>query len=391
MTTTRRKALELTGTSLAAIGGVGHVAARDGTVRANVGYDAESGRQAALAAADEVIYEFGFDALTLRLPEAAMDSLAGRPGIRYVERDREVRALAQGLPWGVDRIDADVAHATDAPVDGDGEPETGDGVDVAIIDTGIDSTHPDLEANLGEGKAFVGTTENPEWQDDNGHGTHCAGIADAVDNDEGVVGVSTEATLHAVKVLTATGVGLNSDVARGIEYTADQGWDVGSLSLGGGPNSAVEDAVAYADERDVLLVAAAGNDGPCSNCVTFPAAYPECVAVSATNRNDGLADFSSQGPEVELAAPGDAVCSTYTVPRYETLSGTSMACPHVSGAGAQLRAHGLSADEARQRLHETAEDVDLSAEEQGYGLVDVAAALGLDSSDDGTGHDQPCL
>jgi subtilisin len=381
--TTRRTVLQSTGGALAALSASGFASAATGdTVRVNVGYSAESGRQAALAAADDVVHDFEFDALTLELQPRAMDALSGRSDVRYVERDGTVEALAQTLPWGIDRVDADVAHANG---------ETGNGADIAIIDTGIDSTHPDLKPNLGEGKAFVASEDDPTWQDDNGHGTHCAGIADAVDNDQGVVGVSTEATLHAVKVLSASGAGLTSDVAKGIEYVGDKQWDVGSLSLGGGDSDVLRDACEYAyHDRGVLLVAAAGNDGPCSNCVGYPAAYDECVAVSATSCDDSLAGFSSTGPEVEIAAPGDDVYSTYIAPRYYTLSGTSMACPHVSGAGAQLMANGYSNTEARQRLRDTAENVGLSDDESGAGLLDVAAALGLDSSDDGTGNGPNC-
>jgi subtilisin len=275
-------------------------------------------------------------------------------------------------------VDADVVHE---------KGETGNGADVAIIDTGIDDDHPDLEANVGAGKAFVncvGTNCNYPWSDDNDHGTHCGGIADAVDNTEGVVGVATEVTLHAVKVLDATGTGSYSDVAAGIEYVADQGWDVGSLSLGGGESNVVEDAVEYAYGEGVLLVAAAGNDGPCTDCVGYPAAEPEVVAVSATSKDDSLADFSSTGPEVEIAAPGEGICST-VIGGYDTLSGTSMACPHVSGAGGHLMANGYTNEEARKQLKKTAENVGLDDNESGAGLLDVAAAQGYDSSDDGTG------
>jgi subtilisin len=372
---TRRDALRLTGGAVGAVAatGVGAGASTE-TVRANVGYDTGSARRATLDAASEVLYEFVFDALTVTISPSALDDLRARSDVRYAETDVEVEALAQTLPYGIDRVDAEVAHA-------DGE--TGDGADVAIIDTGIDRLHTDLSANLGEGERFIAGAGLPvTWQDNNGHGTHCAGIADAADNSQGVVGVSTQATLHAVKVLTGTGVGLTSDVAAGIEYAADQGWDVGSLSLGGGDSAVLKDACTYAYEKGVLLVAAAGNSGPCTDCVGFPAAYEECIAVSATDRNDDLADFSSTGPEVELAAPGVNVYSTFVGNTYTELSGTSMSCPHVAGAGGQLMANGYTNTEARDRLGSTAEDIGLASNEQGNGLLDVAAALGLDSSDD---------
>lgn len=384
----RRNVLKLTGSAFAAVGASGIAgASEDETVEINVGYDGAIGRELAVETASDVVREFNFDALTIRAPAAAVSELEGGLGIRYVELNGTMEALAQSMPWGVDRVDADIAHANG---------ETGDGADVAIIDTGIDQTHPDLSANVGEGKAFVAGTGTPLWQDDNGHGTHCAGIADAIDNSQGVVGVSAQATLHAVKVLTASGSGLTSDVAAGIEWTADQGYDVGSLSLGGGESDLLRDACTYAEGKGVLLVAAAGNSGPCSDCVGYPAAYDTVVAVSATTENDQLADFSSTGPQVELAAPGDSIYSTFLGGSYATLSGTSMACPHVSGAGAQLMANGYTNTEARQQLRQTAEDIGLSSNEQGSGLLDVAAALGVDGSDGsdgggGTGDQTPTI
>jgi subtilisin len=359
---------------VAATGAAG-LAGATGTVEVNVGYSAESGRRAAVEAASEVVREFSFDALTVVVAEEAVDQLRNREDVRYVELNGEMHALAQTLPWGIDRVDADVVH-------GDGE--TGSGADVAIIDTGIDDDHPDLQANVGKGKAYVscrGSNCNYAWSDDNDHGTHCAGISDAVDDSEGVVGVSTEATLHAVKVLDCQGSGSFSDVAAGIEWTADQGYDVGSLSLGASSGSqAVKDACQYAYGKGVLLVAAAGNDGPCSDCVGYPAAYSECIAVSSTDSDDSLSNFSSTGPEVELAAPGGDVYSS-VIGGYDTFSGTSMACPHVSGAGGQLMSNGYTNTEARDQLKSTAEDLGLASNEQGSGLLDVEAALGGSSGD----------
>ncbi|MFB6234922.1 MAG: S8 family serine peptidase [Halopenitus sp.] len=307
--------------------------------------------------------------------DEALAELQRNPKVRYVEVDGEMRAFAQTLPWGVDRVDADKLHANG---------ETGSGADVAIIDTGIDDDHPDLQANVGAGKAYVdcrGRNCNYPWSDDNDHGTHCAGIADAVNNAEGVVGVATEATLHAVKVLDKNGSGSFSDVAAGIEYTADQGWDVGSMSLGADSGSqTVKDACQYAYDKGVLLVAAAGNDGPCSDCVGYPAAYSTVMAISSTDSDDSLSSFSSTGPEIELAAPGGDIYST-VIGGYDTFSGTSMACPHVSGAGGHLMSNGYTNTEARDRLNSTAEDIGLSSNEQGNGLLDAEAAV-LDGSTD---------
>ncbi|WP_435358073.1 S8 family peptidase [Haloarchaeobius sp. DFWS5] len=384
---TRRTLLKTTTGALVGAGTTGLAsAAPTDKVEVNVGFSGARAKSTVRGQADEVVREFGFDAMTIRVPKKALKGLEKNPNVRYVEENGEMHAIAQTEPWGVERVDADVAHANG---------ETGDGADIAIIDTGIDSDHPDLQANLGEGHAVTGCGDGgftcyfygnsndcyEPWDDDNDHGTHCAGIANAVNNSQDVVGVSTEATLHAVKVLDCAGSGSYSDIAAGIEYVADQGWDVASMSLGGSSSQMVKDACVYAADRDVLLVAAAGNDGACTDCVGYPAAYPEVIAVSSTNQNDELSSFSSQGPEVEIAAPGSNITST--VPSgTASFSGTSMACPHVAGAGAQLMSNGASASSARSTLGSTAEDIGLAENESGNGLLDVAAALGLDSSDD---------
>ena len=385
----RRSVLKTTGGALGALSATGIASAEpDDLVEVNVGYRNAVGRRAAASAASDVVRSFAFNATTIRLPKRAISALGRNPAIRYVEENGEMHAIAQTLPYGIDRVDAEVAHANG---------KTGGGADVAILDTGIDSDHPDLQGNLGAGESFVNcgsggftgncafsgnsNTCNQSWDDDNDHGTHCAGIANAVDNSEGVVGVSTNATLHAVKVLDCSGSGSYSDIAAGIEYTADKSWDVASMSLGGNKSQVVADAAEYAYNNGVLLVAAAGNSGPCSDCVGYPAAEPEVIAVSATDSNDDLASFSSTGPEVELAAPGVDILSTLPG-GYGKLSGTSMSCPHVAGAGGQLMANGYTNTEARNQLGSTAEDIGLAENEQGNGLLDVAAAFGFGSSDD---------
>ncbi|WP_439028717.1 S8 family serine peptidase [Haloarchaeobius sp. DT45] len=405
----RRRLLKTTGGALTATGVVGLTQAKASKggdkVEVNVGFDGARGRARAEKAASSVKRRFNFDAMTMEVPRKALKGLQKNPNIRYVEPNGTMYAIphqpstykppgkcspwpdcknsdgggggdtSQTLPWGIDRVDAEVAHANG---------NTGAGADIAILDTGIDSDHPDLQANLGSGKAFAkckGKSCNYNWDDDNEHGTHCAGIAGADDNSQGVVGVSTEATLHAVKVLDSRGSGSFSDIAAGVEYVADQGWDVASMSLGGSSGSAaLRDAVQYADSKGVLLIAAAGNSGPCTDCVGYPAAYPEVVAVGSTNSSDQLSSFSSTGSEVEIAAPGSDIFSTVPGGSYDTFSGTSMACPTVSGAAGQLMADGASASQARSTLTSTAEDIGLAGNEGGAGLLDVAAALNLDSS-----------
>jgi subtilisin len=354
-----------------------------------VGAATQAAADEAAQRATEVRHRLDFGdhgkAVAGRFPEQAREGLRNRPDVDYVEPDGTFEAIGESLPWGVDRVDANVVHD-------DGT--TGDGADIAIIDTGIDSDHPDLEANLGAGKAYVeagtsadgsdcsgnGNTLHEPWDDDSDHGTHCAGTAAAVANDSGVIGAAPGATLHAVKVLGCDGVGYLSDIAAGVEYTADQGWDVASLSLGSSSDySTLKNACQYAVDEGVLVVAAAGNDGPCTDCVSYPAKYDSTVAVSATDSSDDLASFSSTGPEIDIAAPGSSILST--VPGGTAyFSGTSMACPHVSGAGGLLMANGASGSEARSALADSAEDIGLSSSDGGNGLLDAEGAASSSSS-----------
>ncbi len=342
--------------------------------------------QVARNAATEVYQDYDFgtigQAVSGWFPEAALEGLRRNPNVRYVEAEGVMTVIdhaedegdpteEQVLPWGIGRVGADLVHH---------QGNTGGGASIAIIDTGIDPNHETLLAVVAGGKAFVDCAGDchEEWDDDHGHGTHVAGTAGAADNEIGVVGVSTDADLYAVKVLDGGGGGSFSDVAAGIKWTADEGIHVANLSLGGSHSEVVRDAVEYAYGKGVLLVAAAGNSGPRPRSVAYPAAYPEVIAVSAIDRSDGIARFSSRGEEVELAAPGVSVLSSVPGDEYESWNGTSMAAPHVAGAGAQLMAAGYDHTDARSRLNETAEDLGLDGTRQGSGLVDLAAALGIE-------------
>ncbi|GAB3666689.1 S8 family peptidase [Halopiger thermotolerans] len=348
----------------------------DDRARFNIGYATPHGAELAREAANGVVHEIDpIDAITIESTLDAAQDLAGSGHIEFVEVDSVYRLILppqevrdrdltdQRVPWGIERIGAPAAHAAGI---------RGESAHVAVINTGIDPTHEDLRQNVGDGIGVIpcrGECET-EWDDDFGHGTHVAGTIGALDNWLGVLGVAPDATLHSAKVLNSNGVGFASDVALGILWTAAQGYDVANMSLGGPFSTVVQDALEFAAERDVLLVAAAGNQ---SGPVSYPAAADEVIAVSATTETDELAVFSNVGPEIELAAPGVDVLSTLPNDRYAKLSGTSMAAPHVSGTGALLAGIGYSADEARTFMKETAEDLGLPPEEQGAGLVTAAA------------------
>jgi len=314
------------------------------------------------------------------VPELARLAIAQLPFVEKVEPDSQARALEDTLPWGVDRIDADLVHSYNK----------GTGVRIAIIDTGTDYTHPDLGGCLGAtckvkgGWDFVNNDNNP--MDDNGHGTWVAGVTAAVDNEIGVIGVAPEASLYALKVLNASGSGDISDIIAAIEWAvkgsdgvagnADDA-DIINMSLGyDGPFflSSLKDACDTAYAAGLLLVAAAGNHGPGDpDDVEQPAEYDSVIAVSATNSDDSLASYSDYGPEVELAAPGTSIYSTWPGNAYNTGSGTSGAAPHVSGVAALIW-HGepsLTNVQVRQRLQQTAIGLGAAGRDQyfGYGLV----------------------
>jgi minor extracellular protease Epr len=341
-----------------------------------------------------------FDFVAARVPDVAALRSDGR--VSRVESDGRVEALAPGgtpgppgggggggdgstsqtLPWGVDRIDADEVAAT------------GSGVDVAILDTGIDLDHPDLDVH---GGADCTSGGGDSFDDKNGHGTHCAGVVAALDDSQGVVGVAPGANLWAVKVLGNSGSGSWSNLVCGVDWCMSQNKEILSMSLGASsmPQS-VKDALSDAYDAGHVLVAAAGNegndqDGDCEEKnVNQPARHPDVIGVSAmtgdadgTNSDDVIASYSSVGGNVELMAPGTDVYSTYKGGSYETLSGTSMACPHAAGLAALVWGQqGLgdpgSGDNqtVRDTLNNNTEVVpDIGDCEQGNGLIDAPAAL----------------
>ena len=254
------------------------------------------------------------------------------------------------VPWGIERVGAPKAWNRRDPA------TMGAGVKVAVVDTGIDCGHPDLQCDASAG--FNALDEESAPDDDNGHGTHVAGTiggkGQAAPDGKLVYGVAPMATLIPVKVLDKDGGGALSDVVRGINWAAQSGVDIISMSLGSPKGSpTLQKAVKAAYDRGVTVVAAAGNSGAGNggDTVGYPGRYPEAIAVAASDQDDNIADFSSRGPEVAFTAPGVGIESTWPGGGYKTLSGTSMATPHLSGLAALVIAAGARGTErVRQAL-----------------------------------------
>ncbi len=202
-------------------------------------------------------------------------------------------------------------------------------VTIAIVDTGVQLTHPDLAAKIVAGYDFV--NNDTDATDDHGHGTHCAGIAAAItDNGIGIAGIAPNCKIMPVKVLNSGGSGSNTAIANGITWAADNGAKVISLSLGGSSSSATtQSAVDYATSVGATVVCAAGNNNSAS--MFYPAGYINSIAVGSTDSADAKSSFSNYGEWVDVGAPGSSIYSTYLNSGYATMSGTSMACPHVAG------------------------------------------------------------
>ncbi len=312
-------------------------------------------------------------AVAARLSPQAAETLEKNPKVRYVEPDHEVFAHGQTVPWGINRVFGDEEYSF--PTWGT---STGGGIGVAILDTGIDKDHEDLPKLLGG----INTIDNTHWgSDGSGHGTHVAGTVAALDNNLGVVGVGPEIGLYAVKVLSDGGSGSVSSVVAGIDWAVEQEIPVLNMSLGSGSSSTtLKEACDAAYAAGHLVVASAGNSGNPGgrgNNVGYPAAYESVIAVAASTINDSRASYSSTGPAVELIAPGSSILSTLPGNDYGTYSGTSMASPHVAGVAALVKAAnpGLSNVEIRQILRDTAEDLGLSSNQQGYGLARADLAV----------------
>ena len=260
---------------------------------------------------------------------------------------------------------------------------TGSGVVIAVVDTGVDLHHPDLVSKLVPGHDFVDDDATPD--DGNGHGTHVAGIAAAATgNGVGIAGMAPAARIMPVRVLGNDGKGYSDDVVTGVRWAVDHGAKVVNLSLAGEVSlldtllgNTLEDAASYAFSKGALVVAAAGNS--VAGGSTQPSGYSsnvQAVVVTATDAQRRHPDYANRADTAwSMAAPGDAIVSTYKGGGYKVISGTSMATPHVAGAAALLFAEGLTNRQVVDRLLGTAHSLGSRADD-GAGLLDAAAAVG---------------
>lgn len=219
----------------------------------------------------------------------------------------------------------------------------GKGITVAILDTGCDTTHPDLKERIVGGRNFTNDDGGnlDVYEDYNGHGTHVAGTIAAIQSNTGVVGVAPEANLLIIKVLDQNGSGQYEWIINGINYAIEQKADIISMSLGG-PEDVPElhEAIQKAVTNNILVICAAGNDGDGDDSTDefeYPGSYNEVINVGAIDLERHSSNFSNSNNELDLVAPGEEILSTYLNGTYATLSGTSMAAPHVSGAVALIK------------------------------------------------------
>jgi subtilisin len=343
------------------------------------------------------VYEASIKGFSISIPDndpLILDLLKKDPRVSTVEQDQRVYSFrithslftksllttnAQKLPTGINRVDGDLSST----ISGDGRGSQVN-ADIAIIDTGIQLNHPDL--NVYRQKTFVAGTSSAN--DDFGHGTHVAGIAAAKDNSIGVVGIAPGARLWAVKVLDKNGAGSISDVIAGIDYVTAKAKDIDVANISFGcecKSSALDTAITKSVSKGITYVVAAGNGK--KDASTFsPAYHPKVISVSAISDTDGkcgskgpassygkddsFATFSNYGSTVDISAPGVGIYSTYKGGSYKTLSGTSMSAPHVSGAVALYKAHinpSALPDEIMNALRSTGSNLQSVCDGNGFG------------------------
>lgn len=327
--------------------------------------------------------------------QQVLETLKKTPGIINAEENyhRTINALP-GLPLPKDPLFKEQWSMVSGKVPGAWDlGSTGQGITIAVIDTGVALGHPDLQDNLVSGyNAITESAEVGANRDNNGHGTHVAGIAAAARNNEGIVGVAYQAKIMPIKAMDSVGEGYDDAIAAGIVWAADHGAKIINLSVGTEHGSRSSDilkkSLAYAYNKGCLLIAAAGNYDPEKEenpGVSYPASDSNVLAVAATGQDNRVADYSVTGPEVDLVAPGDSIVSAWwsktTGSGYATASGTSMAAPFVSGEAALIWSQhpAWTRDQVIKVMEAGVKDLGASGRDAlyGYGLVDVKLALTL--------------
>lgn len=362
-------------------------AAADGTIVVRTSKGASQKRLAAAGVTSTIRVVAGTGARLVRVngdPVTVAARLDHTRGVVWAEPNFRMRALAGSIPndplwgelYGVRRIGAPAFWSTHAL---GGFPATG-GVPVGIVDTGIDAGHEDLAGRVGAcGSAAQGLVTEGDCTDVEGHGTHVAGTIGAIaGNGRGIAGVAFHAPLIVCRALGADGSGTVADIAACMRWTRDKGAKVISMSLGGPPSetlaAAAKTAYARGGRAGSLIVAAAGNDGDAT--ISYPAGLPQVVSVAAVGPSDGVAPFSNENADVELAAAGVDVLSTKRGGGYLRKSGTSMATPHVSAAAALLWGADptATATRIRSRLDAAVDDLGAPGRDPayGFGVLDLA-------------------
>ena len=298
-------------------------------------------------------------------PRVAARELAANPAVVYAQPNylrqmlRTPNDPAVEQQWALRNIQAYAAW----------DVTTGGEVTIAVVDTGVSATHPDLGGKVLPG--YNAISDSGDANDDNGHGTAVSGlIAAQSDNGVGVAGMCWGCRILPVKVLNAYGSGSDDNVARGIRWAVDQGVRVINLSLGGDNDAPVlRDAVAYAVARNVLIVAASGNSQQQGNPISYPAAYPGVLGVGATDNSDAVTGFSNTGDYVDLAAPGVGLWTTIPDGQYGPPNGTSFSSPYVAGvAGLILSLRGdLGYSDIACILESSADDKGAAGKDYAYG------------------------
>lgn len=295
------------------------------------------------------------------LPDHIIPRIKDHPRVLSVEQDQIVELEA--VNWGYDQVRAGRSHHAGL---------TGRGVNIAVVDSGI---APHSALSIAGGASFVHYT--PSFVDDNGHGTHVAGIIGAKARSHGLEGVAPDASIYALKSLDINGNGFLSDTIAAIDWSIINRMDIINLSLGMDSDSfALRNIIDKAYNNNILIVTSAGNSGNwqgTGDTVLFPAKYPSTIAVAATDHNNQRANFSSTGPAVEISAPGNNIYSTFLHNHFVTMNGTSQAAPYVSGILALLKEAfpQLNANELRQRLIDETIDLGMIGRDSwfGYGLT----------------------